>query len=284
MFLKEWFDTYHCTTLEDVNRAKREMVQNIILAGLSRSDFFEHAAFFGGTALRILYDMPRFSEDLDFSLIKPNPDFTLTKYFDFIKAECAMYDLNVSLKIKEKVNPNSIESAFLKDKTIWADLTVIPNNRNGIEPELRIKFEIEKDQKSVVETEQKLLLRPFSFYVSTYTPAYLFAGKMHAVLFRQWKNRIKGRDWYDYEWFIKKGFPLNLVHLEARAKQSGHLQVDAQLGYEEFKKLITDKINGLNIQFAKDDIGRFVFNYSDLNLWSKQYFLDLVEKIKLVQS
>ncbi len=280
MFLKEWFDTYNCTTLDDVNRAKREMVQSIILAGLSRSDFFEYAAFFGGTALRILYDMPRFSEDLDFSLIKPNPDFTLAKYFDFIKAECAMYDLNVSLTIKEKVNPNSIESAFLKDKTIWADLTVIPNNRNGIEPELRIKFEIEKDQKSAVETEQKLLLRPFSFYVSTYTPAYLFAGKMHAVLFRQWKNRIKGRDWYDYEWFIKKGFPLNLAHLEARSKQSGHLPIDAQFDIEAFKKLITEKINGLNIQFAKDDIGRFVFNNSDLNLWSKRYFLDLADKIK----
>ena len=282
MFLKEWFDTYHCTTLEDVNRAKREMVQGIILAGLSRSDFFEHAAFFGGTALRILYDMPRFSEDLDFSLIKPNPDFTLAKYFDFIKAECAMYDLNVSLTIKEKVNPNSIESAFLKDKTIWADLTVVSNKRDGIEPELRIKFEIEKDQKSAVEIEQKLLLRPFSFYISAYTPAYLFAGKMHAVLFRQWKNRIKGRDWYDYEWFIKKGYPMNLAHLEARAKQSGHLPIDAELDISAFKKLITDKINNLNIQFAKDDIGRFVFNNADLNLWSKQYFLDLAEKIKFV--
>ncbi len=280
MFLKEWFDTYNCTTLDDVNRAKREMVQSIILAGLSRSDFFEHAAFFGGTALRILYDMPRFSEDLDFSLIKPNPDFTLAKYFDFIKAECAMYDLNVNITIKEKVNPNSIESAFLKDKTIWADLTVTPNKRNGIEPELRIKFEIEKDQKSAVETEQKLLLRPFSFYVSTYTPAYLFAGKMHAVLFRQWKNRIKGRDWYDYEWFIKKSFSMNLAHLEARAKQSGHLPLDVQLDVSAFKKLITDKINNLNIQFAKDDIGRFVFNNADLNLWNKQYFLDLADKIK----
>ncbi len=280
MFLKEWFATYNCTTLEQVNRAKREMVQSIILAGLSRSDFFEHAAFFGGTALRMLYDMPRFSEDLDFSLVKPNPDFTLAKYFDFIKAECAMYDLNVSLTIKEKVNPNSIESAFLKDKTIWADLTVTPNNRNGIEPELRIKFEIEKDQKSEVKTEQKLLLRPFSFYISTYTPSYLFAGKMHAVLFRQWKNRIKGRDWYDFEWFIKKGFPLNLAHLEARAKQSGHLPIDVQLDVLAFKMLIIDRINNLNIQFAKDDIGRFIFNNSDLNLWSKQYFLDLAEKIK----
>lgn len=281
MFLKEWFEEFNCKTIDDVNRAKREMVQHIILAGLSRSDFFEHAAFFGGTALRILYDMPRFSEDLDFSLIKVNPDFTLEKYFDFIRAECAMYDLDVSLKIKQKVNPNAVESAFLKDKTIWADLTITGNNKIGLEPELRIKFEIERDQKSVVTTEQKLLVKPFSFYINAYTAEYLFAGKMHAVLFRQWRNRVKGRDWYDFEWFIKKGYAVNLMHLEARAKQSGHWPQKLKLTKEKFLKLLHDKIESLNINAAKDDIGRFVFEKENLTLWSKQYFHDLSEKMKI---
>ena len=282
MYLKEWFETYNCKTIDDVSRAKKEMVQSIILAGLSRSDFFDHVAFFGGTALRLLYEMPRFSEDLDFSLLNPDPSFTMAKYFDFIQAECAMYDLNVSLKIKEKVNPNDIESAFLKEKTIWADLTISANKKDGLEPDFRIKLEIEREQQATVKTDQKLLLRPFSFYVTAYSSEYLFAGNMHVVLFRQWKNRAKGRDWYDFEWFIKQGYAMNLAHLEARAKQSGHWPHHETLGVNEFKKLLQDKIIGLDIAFAKDDIGRFVFNQADFNLWSQQYFLDLADKIKLV--
>ncbi len=279
--LQEWFNTYNCTTPDEVSRAKREMVQSIILAGLSRSDFFEHASFFGGTALRILYKLPRFSEDLDFSLKTANDLFTLTKYFEFIKDECAMHDMDVSLSIKEKINPNSIESAFLKEKIIWAELAVGSRSLTGKEPELRIKIEVEKNPPTHTLTQLKLITRPYSFYVSTYTPEYLFAGKMHAILYRQWKNRIKGRDWYDLEWFIKNDISINLMHLQERAKQSGNLDESVTLTPPILKQLLFEKIKTLNFVKVKDDISRFVFNPGELNIWSQQYFIDLCEKLKI---
>jgi predicted nucleotidyltransferase component of viral defense system len=282
MMLQEWFDTFKCKTPDDISRAKREMVQCIILAGLSRSDFFEHASFFGGTALRILYNLPRFSEDLNFSLKAPNDAFTLAKYFDCIKAECEMYNMNVSLTIKEKNLPNSVESAFLKEKTIWAQLSISDNAKTSIEPELRIKFEVEKNPPSFAKTEQKLILRPFSFYISAYTKEFLFAGKMHAVMFRQWKNRVKGRDWYDFEWYVKNDIPINLQHLEQRAKQSSHLKNEIAVNPQIFKLLLKEKINTIDFNSCKDDIARFVFNPNDLSIWSTQYFLDLADKIKFV--
>jgi predicted nucleotidyltransferase component of viral defense system len=280
MMLQEWFDSFQCKNSDDINRAKREMVQCIVLAGLSRSDFFEHASFFGGTALRILYNLPRFSEDLDFSLKVPNDAFTLSKYFDCIKAECEMYNMNVNLSIKEKVNPNSIESAFLKEKTIWAELKINDKIQTGLEPELRIKFEVEKNPPQHAVSEQKIVLRPFTFYISAYKPEFLFAGKMHAVIYRKWRNRIKGRDWYDFEWYIKNDIPINLKHFEERAKQSGNLEPNITLTQESFKQILRDRINSIDINGSKEDIARFVFNSHDLSIWSTQYFLDLADKMR----
>jgi predicted nucleotidyltransferase component of viral defense system len=282
MMLQEWFDSYNCKNSEEISRAKREMVQCIVLSALSRSDFFEHASFFGGTALRILYNLPRFSEDLDFSLKQPNEHFTLATYFDYIKAECAMYDMDVSLNIKEKVNPNAIESAFLKNKTIWAELKIDNKIKNGLEPELRIKIEVEKNPPVKADWEQRLMTQPFSFYVSAYKLPYLFAGKMHAVLFRKWRNRIKGRDWYDLEWYVKNNIPIQLSHLEARAKQSGNVDQNITLTPEMFMQIFNDKIMALDVNNCKEDIARFVFNPTDLQIWSTQYFLDLAAKIKFV--
>jgi predicted nucleotidyltransferase component of viral defense system len=282
MILQEWFDSYNCKNSVEISRAKREMVQCIILAGLSRSDFFEHASFFGGTALRILYDLPRFSEDLDFSLKKANADFTLEKYFEYIRQECAMYNMNVDIKIKEKVNPNSIQSAFLKDKTIWAELKIDSKVKDGIEPDLKIKFEIEKNPPAHAVSEQSIVLRPFTFYISAYTKDVLFAGKMHAVIFRQWRNRVKERDWYDFEWYIKKGIPVHLKHFEARAKQSGGIDKKVKMTSAVFAKLLQEKIESVDFNACKEDIARFVYNSEELDIWSTQYFLDLASKIKFV--
>jgi hypothetical protein len=130
---------------------------------------------------------------------------------------------------KEKVNPNSMESAFLKEKTIWEELKIDDKVKSAIEPELRIKFEVEKNPPLHALSEQKIMTRPFTFYISAYKPEFLFAGKMHAVIYRQWRNRIKGRDWYDYEWYIKNDIPMHLQHFEERAKQSGCLAENISL-------------------------------------------------------
>jgi hypothetical protein len=222
--IKEWLDLYKPTNKEEALQALREIMQEIALAGLQRSGFFEKAAFYGGTALRIFYGLNRFSEDLDFSLLEKNTAFSMEKYLDAILIEFNALGMQVSVKEKQKTNQNTIGSAFLKSETIWKELVlegVLP--QNGLDQIARIKIKLEVDTHPPLgfKTEEKLLLRPFSFYVKCFTLSDLFAGKMHALLFRKWKNNVKGRDWYDMEWYIKKGIPLNLKHFTLRAIDSG---------------------------------------------------------------
>ena len=205
--IKEWLDTYKPANKEEALQALREIMQEIALAGLQRSGFFEKAAFYGGTALRIFYGLDRYSEDLDFSLLETGSGFLLDKYLDAILAEFNALGMQVSVREKQKTIQNNIESAFLKSETIWKELVlegVVPQNGLEQKANIRIKLEVDTEPPLGFETEEKLLLRPFSFYVKCFTISNLFAGKMHALLFRKWKNNVKWRDWYDMEWYIKK--------------------------------------------------------------------------------
>src|SRR5699024_1185137 len=96
-------------------------------------------------------------------------------------------------------------------------------------------------------TEHKLLLQPYSFYVRCYSLPDLFAGKMHAVLFRRWKNRVKGRDWFDFEWYVRHGHQLNLSHLAIRARQSGDLEAGS-LSESDFISLLHQRIEKLDVE------------------------------------
>ncbi|MBK8623109.1 MAG: nucleotidyl transferase AbiEii/AbiGii toxin family protein [Saprospiraceae bacterium] len=274
--IKEWYNSYNVTNQDESLKAKREIIQYITLSGLSRSDFFSKASYYGGTALRMLYGLPRFSEDIDFSLNYSDPNFSLKDYFTYIEKECDMHGLAVDLSVKDKVHPNDVESAFLKDNTEWNIISVQEKNSASI----KIKIEIDRNPPLFFETEPKLILRPFSFYINTFKESYLFAGKMHAFLFREWKTRVKGRDWYDLEWYVKRGTPLNLRHLQERAIQSNHLNKDIILNKELLNEIIIDKISKTDIKMALIDIERFIQNPSDLNIWSKQYFYDLANMIK----
>ena len=238
--IKEWLDEYKPTNKAEAEQALREIMQEIALAGLQRSGFFEKAAFYGGTALRVFYGLDRFSEDLDFSLLETDADFSLESYLNGIIKEFESAGMQVSVKEKIKANQNNIDSAFLKADTIWKELIlegVIPQEGLNMQPSIKIKLEVDTEPPLGFETEEKLLLKPFSFYVKCFTQPDLFAGKMHALLFRKWKSRVKGRDWYDMEWYIKKGIPLNLDHLLSRARDSGDWDKPT-ISQEEFKTLL----------------------------------------------
>jgi hypothetical protein len=213
--MKQWIAEYNPQNEEETLAALREIMQEIALAALSRTDFFDKAAFYGGTALRIFYGLDRFSEDLDFSLLAPNPDFSLTPYFSKIVEEFQSLGMNVSIREKDKRIKTQVESAFLKSETIWQELVLEDLvKQHGISSNKAIKIKIEIDRLPPLgfSTEEKLLIRPYSFYVKCFTMSSLFAGKLHALLFRKWKSRVKGRDWYDMEWYIRKGVPLNMDH------------------------------------------------------------------------
>lgn len=280
--IKEWIEEYNPQNEEEILAALREIMQEITLAGLSRTDFFEKAAFYGGTALRIFYGLDRYSEDLDFSLLKPDSNFSIEPYFKAVLDEFKSLGLTVSIKEKKKTKQTAIDSAFLKAETIWQEIVledIIKEVGVRSNKTLKIKIEVDRQPPLNFRTEEKLVLRPFSFYVKCYTKSSLFAGKMHALLFRKWLNRVKGRDWYDLEWYIKKGIPLDVNHFLTRAKDTNDWQDDS-ISNEQIIELLDTKIKSVSFSSIKEDVVRFIQNDDVLNIWSPEYFKDLIEKIK----
>lgn len=280
----DWIQRYEPKNEEEIISALREIMQEITLAALSRTNFYEKAAFYGGTALRIFYNLDRFSEDLDFSLLDKDPTFSLEPYFMSILNEFEALGLKVSIKEKAKRTNSAIDSAFLKTDTIWKTLSLdeIPSYHGiKLNKTIQIKIEVDREPPLGFKTEEKLLLNPFSFYVKCLAPHDLFAGKLHALLFRKWKNRVKGRDWFDFEWYIQQKIPLHLNHFIIRAQESGDWKAE-QMSANEIKAMIHKKIDVVSFTQIIEDISRFIENDDKLHLWSAQYFHDLVEHIEFL--
>ena len=264
---------------EPIN-ALKEIFQEITLLGLYRGGFFNKAAFYGGTSLRILYGLERFSEDLDFSLLEKNKSFDIEKYFPSIVNEFEALGIEVSLNKKSKSNETNIESAFLKNDTSIHTLNIEAKGLEDIHNGRRIKIKLEVDTNPPLkfQTESKTLLLPMTFNIRTMTLPNLYAGKMYALLFRNWKTRVKGRDWFDFEWYVKNNIPLNLDHLCQRMKENGNFNKDI-LAKEEFAKLLHDKIDTLNIKQAINEVKGFVKDARVFDFWSKDYFRLLASRV-----
>lgn len=279
--LKQMLNRYTIADDEDYYNVLREILQEVALAGLYRGGFFEKAAFYGGTALRIFYDLDRFSEDLDFSLLKTQKEFKLEPYFKAIENEFHALGIAVEIHSKIKTSPSNAKSAFLKSNTAIHVLSLDVDLK--LHKSIKIKFEVDTSPPLGFKTEEKLLLQPFSFYVKCFSLEDLYAGKMHALLFRNWKTRVKGRDWYDFEWYVKNNFSLNLDHLSARAEQSNSLENRKYFTKESFLQILKEKIDTLDVQNAKVDIKRFIKDDKVLDIWSKDYFRLLADKIQFVE-
>ena len=279
--IKEWIEEYKPRNQQEAEAALREIMQEVALAGLQRTGFFERAAFYGGTALRIFYGLDRFSEDLDFSLLAVIPEFSLEPHFKGIVAEFEAIGMEVSIKEKTKSVTSNIDSAFLKSETVWKELVlegVIPQAGIQNPPTIKIKLEVDREPPLGFDTEEKLLLRPFSFYVKCFTLPDLFAGKLHALLFRKGKQRVKGRDWYDLEWYIKQGVPLHLQHFLLRAQDSGDW-TPKTISQDQVIQLLKEKIDAVSFDRIREDVVRFIRDDKALKIWSPQYFKDLIAKI-----
>ncbi len=277
---------YACRRVEDYVRALREILQEIALLGLWRSKFFEKAAFFGGTALRILHGMGRYSEDLDFSLLKPMHSFDISRYSDALQREIRSFGFEVTVTKSEKSTATPGQSTFLKVDTLKHLLVIetaeeiarqIPRGQV-----LKIKIEIDTDPPPGFNTESRFLLQPIPFSVRVFVVPDLFAGKMHAILCRQWKSRVKGRDWYDLVWYAANHPQLHLFHLEQRMIQSGHLKRNEHLNQEKFCNLMSTAIEKLNVDQARKEVEPFVKNPEALQVWSKEFFHDVAGRIVLI--
>ncbi len=264
---------YEMQTNNDYTNALHEVMQQVTLAGLHRGGFFDKAAFYGGTCLRIFHGVQRFSEDMDFSLLQSDESFILENYFESIISEFNALGRNVVINRKIKKNESNVESAFLKDDT------AIYNLQFTTEHAIKIKIEVDINPPLGFSTESKLLLLPYSFMTRCYTLPDLYAGKMHALLFRNWKNRVKGRDWYDFEWYARNNVALDFKHLCERTYQFGSLK-EGELTQDNFKSLLKEKIAHTNIEMVKADVKPFIKNPQEMDIWSADYFMQLVDMIR----
>lgn len=251
--------------------ATYEVMQQVVLSGLYRGGFFGEAAFYGGTCLRIFHGLERFSEDMDFTLLRKDERFSLERYFPYIVDECRLLGREVEISKKDKRDFSKVESAFLKDNTDVYNLSF------STEKSLKIKIEVDTHPPLEFDTEERLLLQPFSFMTRCLTLPNLFAGKMHALVFRQWKKRVKGRDWYDFEWYVRNGVPLNFKHLQERIKEFNGMNVDRG----KFVEMLKDKFASTDIKLVKNDVRPFLKNPHDLDIWSNNYFLQLADRLVL---
>ncbi|MBP7706036.1 MAG: nucleotidyl transferase AbiEii/AbiGii toxin family protein [Candidatus Aminicenantes bacterium] len=284
--VRQMLASYEIRTVQDSLWALREVMQEIALLGLWRGKFFEKAAFYGGTALRVLYGLDRYSEDLDFSLLKKRDGFDLADYSESLKRELASFGFAVEVESRTKQAQTAVQSAFLKADTRTQMITVefgrglvqqVPRNQV-----LKIKLEVDTDPPPGFSTEVRYLLRPVPFAVRTFALPDLFAGKMHAVLCRDWKSRVKGRDWYDLVWFAAHHPELRLSHLEQRMRQSGHWEGPAPLTEADLRGLLTRRIERVDIRQIRGEAERFLKDPGALALWSKEFFLDVVSRVKIL--
>ena len=277
---------YGANNTSDSIRALREILQEVALLGLWRAKFFEHAAFYGGTALRIMYGLDRFSEDLDFSLLEPDSDFDISRFLSPLEDELRGFGFNIRAEKVEKTADSAVQSAFLKTNT-RTELLVIETTDEIVKSfpagsQLKIKLEVDTAPPAGFTTETRFLLRPIPFAVRCYTLPGLFAGKMHALLFRRWKNRVKGRDWYDLIWYVANFPELDLHHLEQRMRQTGHWSGNQLLTQAAFRELVYATVERLDINQARRDVMPFVKDSSVLIIWSHEFFRDVVGRIKFV--
>lgn len=267
---KTMLSAYDTSTTQAMRNAVFEVNQQIILAGLYNGGFFNEAAFYGGTCLRIFHGLQRFSEDMDFSLLSHNENFDFSKYFQPIVDEFAYIGRDVEITRKEKKSFGKVESAFLKDNT------EVYNVSFQTEKSIKIKIEVDTCPPLNFNTENKLLLQPRSFFTRCFTLPCLFAGKMHALIFRAWKNRVKGRDWYDFEWYVKHNIPLDFRHFQERVLQFNGEMIDK----ERFIFLLKQRLAAADMSQVKSDVLPFLANPHDVDIWCNDYFIQLADFIK----
>ena len=282
--LTEMLKKYQAESLFDKKNAVKEVMQELVLCALSRTGFFKHAAFYGGTALRIFYGLDRFSEDLDFSLMKPDPEFELAGYFPSLKKELASYGLNVEISEKHKTKESPVRSAFLKGNTKEHILLFYASDsaaeKIAGDEMIKIKFEVDTNLPDGAKFEHKYRLLPSPYEIALYDMSSLFAGKAHAVICRAWKSRVKGRDLYDYIFYLSRETTLNIEHLKARLVQSEAWKAENKFTIDEAKKLLCERFDSIDYEQAKNDVSPFVKDTAALEIWNADFFKQITNELK----
>ncbi|MCE3238876.1 MAG: hypothetical protein K0R24_1857 [Gammaproteobacteria bacterium] len=272
-------ETYTLSTLEDEEHALKEILQEIALYGLANANFFDKAIFHGGSALRILYGLPRFSEDLDFLLKNPNPDFHWEPYIDAIITTCNQYGIRPEIIDKSRVS-HTVKKMFLKDNSIGKMINL--SFAHYPKKKLAIKFEIDINPPLGSNLEIKFLEFPLDYSIAAQDLSSGFAGKCHALLCREY---IKGRDWYDFTWYISKKISPNFIFLTHALDQQGPwAKQKNSMTPEWFIKVMREKIKSIDWKKAASDVAPFL-NVQDkkaLFVWGVDFFIDKLTKLETI--
>lgn len=270
---------YNCKTDIEEQQAIREITQEVVLAALGRGDFFKQALFQGGTCLRIFYGLNRFSEDMDFILRETNPDFQLKDHIKHLTDELAAYGYNIEITDRDSADV-TVKKVFLKDDSLGKVIDLRHANQAGPMAKIRIKLEVDTNPPAGSGHELKYLDFPFVSSVAVQDRPSLFAGKLHALLCREY---IKGRDWYDFIWYTGNRTGINYAFLTSAINQLGPWQgqsitVDKAWLLNELER----KIVSMNWKQAAEDVRRFVrvAEQPSLDLWSKDLFLGQLDKLR----
>lgn len=282
--IEQMLSKYEIKNTNDKINALKEIIQEIVLSGLSRGGFFDEAAFYGGTALRVFYKLDRFSEDLDFALIYPNKEFNLNKYFVFIEKELKAYGLNLEISSKQKNIDSNITSAFLKGDTLEHILKFFPNEAehkyNSLLKDIKIKFEVDINPPKGATYEERYKLLPSPHQIKLYDKESLLSGKIHAILCRGWKTRTKGRDLYDYIFFIANDTNVNIELIKNKLIESKYIESHSNFDINTLKELLIKKFNEIDYVQAKEDVIPFITNVDSLKIWNKDFFISITKTLK----
>lgn len=265
-------------TPDDELNALKEITQEVALYALYKVGFFEKACFIGGTCLRVVHSLDRFSEDLDFSTRTIDPDFDLDAYLE--KAMEVMKPYGYGLTIDEKdLTDKNVQSRFLKDDSIKKVLTF--KHKQDERQKIKIKVEIDtRPPRGAVEKVEYIDF-PDDFQILAYDIPSLMSGKIHALLCRSY---TKGRDWYDFSWYVKNNYSPNLELLENALKQLGPWEgQDIQLSETFLKEALIQKVRSLNWEDVKVDVRKFLspLKAQSLDIWNAEFFESRVNKLKI---
>ncbi len=281
--IQDMLAKYDCRNATNYRNALKEIIQEIALCGMSHNGFFQIGAFYGGTALRIFHGLQRFSEDMDFSLLAPNPKFDLEKYLSGIRQELASVGLQMTVERKQKTKSSPIQSSFIKGGTCIQVIKITGKEADikGLTKDevLKIKIEVDTEPPADATYETKYALHPVPFAVRLYDKPSLFAGKTHAVLCRGWNNRVKGRDFYDYVWYLAQNTPLNLLHLQRRLEQSGRWDPKEVLTLPMIKEILNERFATVDFEAAKKDVIDFIRSSAELDVWGAPFFSAITDHL-----
>lgn len=275
--IQKHLEKYNVVGPVEEENALKEIIQEIMLFSLWQADFFEVAAFQGGTSLRILHGLPRFSEDIDFILQEPSSEFSWLPYLEGITETCKEFGIAPEALDKAHMDKR-IKRAVIKDTLIANQLNLsFMDDLNG--RKLKIKLEIDCNPPLGSDFDYTYLNFPVDFEVCHQDVSSNFSLKTHALLCRDY---LKGRDWYDFSWYITQGVTPNLLLLQNALIQYGQWEgQELNIDKDWLVGVLGEKISSIDWKEAASDVERFLkpVEQKSLSLWSERFFMNKLKNL-----